>query len=209
MKKTCLFLLAAVLFTTSSFAQNDPNAKKILDAVGAKVKSFKSIVTTFTIKQFNSKGKENGSKTGVISIKGQKYLLRQGKMEVISDGAKTYNFDGNKTITVSAADEPGQTLTPQKILSGAYDKDFSYKLLPAQNNFNVIELKPLDARKAFQKVTVFIDKAKSLIMKAVILDKSNNTVQVSFSALNTSANLADNLFVFNKNKYPKDVEILD
>lgn len=209
MKKFSLFLLASVLMIGQSFAQNDPAAKKILDGVSAKVKTFKSIVTTFTIKQVTSKGKDNGTKTGNISIKGQKYLLKQGKMEVICDGSKTYNFDGNKTITVAAADEPGQSLTPQKILSGAYDKDFSYKLNPAQGNFNVIELRPLDARKNFQKVTIFVDKAKSLITKAVILDKSNNTLQVSFSNINTSANLADNLFVFNKSRYPKDVEILD
>ncbi len=81
--------------------------------------------------------------------------------------------------------------------------------MPAQGNFNFFELKPLDARKNFQKVTVFVDKAKSLITKAVILDKSNNTLQVSFTNINTSANLADNLFVFNKGKYPEDVEILD
>jgi outer membrane lipoprotein-sorting protein len=197
------------MISQSSFAQNDPAAKKILDAVSNKVKSLKSIVTTFTIKQVTSKGRENGTKTGNISIKGQKYLLKQGRMEVICDGSKTYNFDGNKTITVAAADEPGQTLTPQKILSGAYEKDFSYKLAPAQGSFNVIELKPLDARKSFQKVTIFIDKAKNLITKAVILDKSNNILQVSFTNINTSANLADNLFVFNKGKYPKDVEILD
>jgi outer membrane lipoprotein-sorting protein len=209
MKKYCLFLLSLVFVISQSFAQNDPAAKKVLDAVSAKVRSLKSIVTTFSIRQLTSKGKDNGTKTGQISVKGQKYLLKQGRMEVICDGAKTYNYDGNKTVTVAAAEEPGQTLTPQKILSGAYDKDFSYKLMPAQGNFHVIELRPLDARKNFQKVTVYVDKAKSLITKAVILDKSNNTLQVSFTKINTSANLADNLFVFNKGKYPKDVEILD
>lgn len=209
MKKCYIFLIAFAAMAQTVFAQNDPNAKKVLDGVSAKVKSFKTITTTFTIKQFTSKGKASGVKIGNISIKGQKYVLRQGKMEVISDGSKTYNFDGNKTITVSAADEPGQSLTPQKILSGAYDKDFTYKLVPSKTSFHVIELKPIDNRKNFQKVTIYVDKAKSLIVKAEILDKSNNTLQVSFSKLNTSANLADNLFIFNKSRYPKDVEILD
>ncbi len=138
MKKSCLFLLSLVLVISQSFGQNDPAAKKVLDAVSAKVKGLKSIVTTFSIRQVTSKGKDNGTKTGQISVKGQKYLLKQGKMEVICDGSKTYNYDGNKTVTVAAADEPGQTLAPQKLLSGAYGKDFSTKVLPAQVNLIVI-----------------------------------------------------------------------
>ncbi|SJZ53892.1 LolA family protein [Sediminibacterium ginsengisoli] len=204
-----IFLLMFALALNSVSAQNDPNAKKVLDEVSAKVKSFKGISTGFSIKQLTSKGKDNGTKSGTISIKGQRYVLKQGKMEVVSDGSKIYNFDGSKTITVSAADEPGQSLTPQKIMSGAYDKDFSYKLISSKGGFHEIELRPLDNRKNFQKVNIFVDKSKSLITKAVILDKSNNTLVVTFSNLKTNADLPDSYFVFNRSKYPKDVEILD
>lgn len=208
MNKICT-LFAVLLLSGAVSAQNDPNAKKILDAVSAKVKSFKTITANFSIKSCTSKGKSNGVKTGTISTKGQMYMLKEGKNEIICDGSKTYNYDGSKTITVSAVDEAGQTLTPQKILSGAYDKDFSYKLIGTKGNFNEIELKPLDARKNFSKVTIYVDKTKNMITKAVILDKGNNTVQVDFSNINTNKNLADNLFSFNRARYPKDVEILD
>lgn len=208
MKKIYL-LLIAVVATNVLFAQNDPNAKKILDALSAKVKSFKAITGNFTIKSVTSKGKDNGTKTGSISIKGEKYVLKQGKTEVINDGSKTYSYDGNKTVTVTEASESNKSLTPQKILSGSYDKEFIYKLISAAGNFNEIELKPIDARKNFQKVTIFVDKAKGMITKAKVLDKSNNTLEFSFTNLNTSANLTDNTFVFNKAKYGKDVEVLD
>jgi outer membrane lipoprotein-sorting protein len=208
MKKIYL-LLIAVVATNVLFAQNDPNAKKILDALSAKVKSFKAITGNFTIKSVTSKGKDNGTKTGSISIKGEKYVLKQGKTEVINDGSKTYSYDGNKTVTVTEASESNKSLTPQKILSGSYDKEFIYKLISAAGNFNEIELKPIDARKNFQKVTIFVDKAKGMITKAKVLDKSNNTLEFSFTNLNTSANLTDNTFIFNKAKYGKDVEVLD
>lgn len=55
MKKYCLFLLSLVFVISQSFAQNDPAAKKVLDAVSAKVRSLKSIVTTFSIRQLTSK----------------------------------------------------------------------------------------------------------------------------------------------------------
>lgn len=208
MKKLFSFFIV-VLLAFSANAQNDPNAKKVLDLVSAKVKSFTTITANFSINSVSSKGKNNGIKSGVISIKGSKYVLAQGKMQVICDGAKTYNFDGTKTITVTSMEESGQSLSPQKILSGDYAKDFVCKLIGTKAGQSEIEMKPIDPRKNFSKVNVFVDNTKSMITKAVILDKSNNTLVVSFSNMVANKALDNALFVFNKAKYPKDVEILD
>jgi len=209
MKKTILFLLISLSANDLLFAQNDPNAKKILDAVSTKVKSYKGITGAFTIKSITSKGKDNGTKTGNISIKGQKYILKQGKTEIICDAAKIYNFDGSKTVTITPVEESGQTLSPQNLLSNFYDKDFTYKLVSSKTTFHEVELVPNDKRKNFVKVNIFIDKIKNMITKAKILDKSSNTIEFTLNNINTNATLADNLFKFDKNHYPKSVEILD
>lgn len=209
MKKIYLPFLTLALFVNMAFAQNDLNAKKVLDAVSAKVKSFKGISANFTIKSVSSKGKDNGAKAGTIAIKGQKYTLKQGKNEIICDGTNIYNFDGNKTITKSLLEESNQTLSPQNLLSNFYDKDFNYKLVSSVGNVSEIELTPIDKRKSFQKVNIFIDKTKSMITKAKVLDKSNNTLEFVLSNLNTAAILSDASFQFNRAKYPKDAEILD
>jgi len=210
MKKIYILLLAVLSITEFSFAgDNDPNAKKVLDAVSEKFKTFKGITATFSLKSITSKGKDNGTQSGNISIKGQKYLLKQGKTEIISDGTKIYNYDGNKTITISTVEEGGQTLSPQNLLSNFYDKDFSYKLISSSGSFHEIELIPNDKKKNFQKVNVFIDKNKVMITKAIILDKSNNKIQFGLTNLNTNANLPDNIFIYNRSKYPKDAEVLD
>jgi len=209
MKKIYLPFLTLVLFVNMTLAQNDPNAKKVLDAVSAKVKSFKGVTANFTIKSVSSKGKDNGAKTGTIAIKGQKYQLKQGKNEIICDGVSVYNFDGSKTITKSLLEESNQTLSPQNLLSNFYDKDFNYKLVGTVGNLSEIELTPIDKRKSFQKVNIFIDKSKSMITKAKVLDKSNNTLEFVLTNLNTAANLPDANFQFVRSKYPKDAEILD
>jgi outer membrane lipoprotein-sorting protein len=209
MRKIYLPFLTLMLFINTVIAQNDPKAKKVLDAVSAKVKSFKGVTANFSIKSVSSKGKDNGAKTGTISIKGQKYLLKQGKNEIICDGVNIYNFDGNKTITKSLLEESNQTLSPQNLLSNFYDKDFNYKLVSSTGNLNEIELTPIDKRKSFQKVNIFIDKSKNMITKAKVLDKSNNVLEFVLSKLNTSANLPDANFEFVRSKYPKDAEILD
>jgi len=201
-----IFIFCSFLFTN---AQNDPAAKKVIDAFGSKVKTSKGITASFSLKSFNSKGKANGTKALSLSMRGEKYLLKQGKTEIICDGKNVYNFDGAKTITKSAVEENSQTLSPQKLLAGSYDKDFSYKLTNSKGNFNEIEMVPLDKRKNFQKVTLFFNKKTSVLSKASILDKSNNITELGVSNINLNAKLADILFVFNRANYPKDVEILD
>lgn len=209
MKKLYLFTIAFTALITAPFAQNDISAKKILDGVSNKVKTYQTISANFSVKSFTSRGKSNGTKTGTILIKGQKYFLKEGKNEIVNDGAKIYNYDGNKTITVSSVDESSQTLTPQKILSGTYDKDFTFRLVNTKGNFHEIEMKPIDDRKNFKKVTVLVDKVRNMITRATILDKSNNTIQVGFSNLVANKKIADNLFSFNRSKYPRDAEVLD
>lgn len=209
MNKLYACVLFLLFFSGMALSQNDPAAKNVLDAVGAKVRSSKGVTATCILTSFTSKGKANGSQSISLQMKGQKYLLKQGKTEIICDGANVYRFDGEKTITKSSVEESSQTLNPQKLLAGAYDKDFTYKLVSSKGAFHEIEMKPIDNRKNFQKVNLFIDKAKNTFSKARILDKSNNTTELKIANLNLNATVADSKLVFNKSRYPKDVEILD
>ena len=209
MKKIYLFILAVLPIVSSLNAQNDPAAKKILDEVSAKIKTFKAITATFSLKSVSSKGTNNGVRVGSVSLKGQKYIMKQSKVEIICDGSKIYNYDGNKTITVSGVDDAGSTLSPQILLSDFYDKDYTYKLVSSAGNFHQIELIPIDKRKNVKQINIYIDKTKSFITKAKVVDKGNNVTEVTISNTNTNATLSDKAFQFNKDKYPKDVEILD
>ncbi len=209
MKKIYALLPILCLVVFTGFSQNDPAAKKVLDAVGAKVKSSKGITATCTLNSYTSKGKLNGTKALSLSMKGEKYVLKQGKTEIVCDGQNVYSYDGDKTVTKSAVDESSQTLNPQKLLAGAYDKDFTYKLVSSAGAFHEIEMKPIDARKNFTKVNIFVDKAKNVFSKARILDKSNNITELKVGSINLNAVLPESTFTFNKAKYPKDVEVLD
>ena len=202
-------ILLAFLTSFTLNAQKDASAKAILDQMGAKVKDSKGILVSIQMVSKNSQGKAMGTKQIGLKMKGDKYYLKQGLMEILCDGKIIYNFDGANTISKSNVTESDQTLSPQKLLAGNYDKDFNYSLL-AQNSSNAtIELVPLDKRKSFQKVTLVIDKLKSALSSASILDKSNNSTLVKVLSINYNAVLADNLFLFNRAKYPKNVEIFD
>lgn len=203
------FIFLAFFACFSTFAQKDPSAKVILDQIGAKVKNSKGILVSIQMVSKNSQGKAMGTKQISLKMKGDKYSLKQGLMEILCDGLIIYNFDGVNTISKSSVAESDQTLSPQKLLAGNYDKDFNYILLGQTSSNATIELLPLDKRKSFQKVTLVVDKVKSALSSASILDKSNNSTLVKVLSINYTAVLADNLFLFNRAKYPKNVEIFD
>ncbi|MEJ7828206.1 MAG: outer membrane lipoprotein carrier protein LolA [Segetibacter sp.] len=209
MKKLYYLVVALVMIAGSVEAQNDANAKKVLDAVSSKLKTFKGISANFSYISKSRSGKVNNNVAGKIAIKGQKYYIKQGATEIFSDGAKTWNYNGNNEVTVSTPDADNQTLTPQKLLSNFYDKDFTYKLVSSTGNFHEIEMRPIDKRKNFQKVNVFVDKTKTMITKARILDKSSNTIEFALNTINTNASIPDNTFVFNKSKYKKNIEVIE
>ncbi len=209
MKKLYYLVVALVMIAGSVEAQNDANAKKVLDAVSSKLKTFKGISANFSYVSKSRSGKVNNNVAGKIAIKGQKYYIKQGATEIFSDGAKTWNYNGNNEVTVSTPDADNQTLTPQKLLSNFYDKDFTYRLVSSTGNFHEIEMMPIDKRKNFQKVNVFVDKTKTMITKARILDKSSNTIEFALNTINTNASIPDNTFVFNKSKYKKNIEVIE
>ena len=210
MKKFYAFLTALIVLVASVNAQqNDPNAKKILDKVSATMKTFKGVVAGFTYVSKSRAGKVNNNVSGKISIKGDKYYIKQGTNEIFSDGKKTWNYNGANEVTVSTVDGDSKALTPQKMLTNFYEQDFTYKLVSTAGTTNEIELTPIDKRKNFQKVNVFVDKAKMMITKAKILDKSNNIIEFTLTNVNTNASIPEQTFVFDKAKYKKEIEVIE
>lgn len=203
------FLSVLTLLTLSVSAQKDAVAKQLLDLIGAKVKASKGILVNITLTSKNNKGKTLGAKQIALQMKGDKYLLKEGKMEILCDGVNIYNFDGVNSISKSSVADADQTLSPQKLLSGNYDKEFNFKLLSQDNAKATIELYPIDKRKSFQKVTLVINKQQSALSSALILDKSNNMTDVKVGSINYAASLNDKIFLFNRAKYPKNAEIFD
>ncbi|MDB5232529.1 MAG: hypothetical protein JWN76_3334 [Chitinophagaceae bacterium] len=195
------------LFLTG-FAQNDPQAKKILDDVSSRVKGFKGITADFSYITKDRKNIKRNSVIGKISIKGQKYFIKQGSTEIYSDGNKSWNFNGDKEVTVSDIDNDSHTLSPQRLLTNFYDKDFTSKLVSSAGSTYQILMMPVDKRKNFKQVTVFVDKAKKLITKAQVIDKSDNKIEFDLRNVNTNAALPDSRFTFDTKKHP-GVEVIE
>lgn len=217
MKRLCL-ILTSVILATSVFSQNnslgssDPAAKVILDNVSKKFKTFKAVQAMFTLKVEDSKGKIQGTKKGTVYMKGSKYRVTITGQEIFCDGKDVWTYDKSANeVTITQLDLSGNALTPQKLFTNFYDKDFLYKLNGEKKEGAVtvqeIELTPTDKTKNFHKVYVLVDKAKQTIVNTKIMEKGGNKYSYSVNSLNGNANIPDSMFVFDKKKYPGVEEI--
>ena len=216
--KNLLFSIL-LLSSTSVFAQpkgmgkNDADAKKILDGVSAKFKSFKTVTAKFNLKIENSAGKVQGSKSGMVNLKGIKYRINITGQEIYSDGNTTWTYDkSSNEVQINNVERSASTITPQKMFTNFYDKDFLYKTNPdvkvGGKTMTEIELTPIDKSKTFFKVLVDVDKATQTIRQTKVFEKNGNRYTYGIVTMATNGALADGLFVFDAKQHPK-VEVVD
>ena len=209
----CMFAGFSAFSQTSGLGKSDPDAKKILDNVSARFKTYKSVVAGFSLKIENSSGKILGAKTGVVNMKGSKYRVNISGQEIYSDGSNIWTYDkSTNEVQITQFDGSANTITPQKMFTNFYDKDFLYKLngeiKKGNKTVQEIELTPLDKTKTFFKVLVFIDKNSQTIMSTQVFQKTGDRYTYTVTSLKTNTNPPDDLFVFDTKNYPK-VEVLD
>lgn len=217
MKKLLIGVFIFAGFSTFSqtpdLGKSDPDAKKILDNVSTKFKTYKSVVAGFSLKIENSSGKVLGTKTGVVNMKGSKYRVSVSGQEIYSDGSNIWTYDKSANeVQITQFDASANSITPQKMFTNFYDKDFLYKLNDETRKgakiLQEIELTPIDKTKTFFKVLVDIDKTSQSIMSTKVFQKTGDRYTYTVTSLKTNTNPPDDLFVFNTKNYPK-VEVVD
>lgn len=198
---------------TTSSGKNDADAKVILDRVSSKFKSYKTVQANFTLSVTDANGKELGTKKGTVYIKGSKYRVSISDQEIYSDGNNIWTYDkSSNEVQVTKFDPTTNTITPQKMFTNFYDKDFLYKLNGETKRGNKtiqeIELTPIDKTKTFFKVLVGIDKISKNIVSTKLFEKNGNRYIYTVTGLKTNTDLPESLFIFNSKAYP-NVEVVD
>lgn len=218
-KKSILLSIYLVLATTvfaqapKGMGKSDPEAKKVLDAVSIKFKTFKAIKASFALKIENAAGKVQGVKSGSVMMKGVKYRVSITGQEIFCDGTTVWTYDvAAKEVQVSTLDNGSGSITPQKLFTNFYDKDFLFVLGQDVKRggkvYKLVELTPIDKTKPFFKVELEVDKATNVIMSTKVFEKNGNRYLYAINSINTNAVVADESFSFNPKKYP-GVEVID
>jgi outer membrane lipoprotein-sorting protein len=210
-----LYLVTAFsVLSISAMAQtkSDPAAKAVLDAVSAKFKTFTTVEASFSYKVENASGKALSNKNGTIKMKGTKYRVSFSGQEIFCNGTTVWNFDkAANEVSISKLDASGGMITPQKLFTNFYDKDFLYLLngdkKVGNKTLQEIEMTPVDKSKPFHKVYLLIDKAAKTIYSTKVLENAGNRYSYTVTTMKTNAPLADNVFTFDKSKYPGVEEV--
>jgi len=214
MKKifTALMIIIGGFFSVAAqplkgMGKSDPEAKKILDAVSSKFKTFKTVQGKFSLKIENAAGKVLGVKTGNVFMKGNKYRISVTGQEIFSDGSNIWTLDkASKEVTISKIDPSANSLTPQKLFTNFYDKDFLYKLNGTTKSLSEIELTPIDKTKPFFKILLYVD--KNSISTTKLFEKTGIKYTYNTTSLTPNANVPDATFIYDAKKYP-GVEVVD
>ena len=212
----CLTLIFSLFLGTQAqsskgLGSNDPEAKKVLDDVSSKFRTYKTVQAKFVLKVENGSGKSMGAKSGSVFMKGSKYRVSLPDQEIFSDGSNVWTFSKeDNEVTITKIDPSSGSLTPQKLFTNFYDKDFLYKLNGVATlngkKLKEVELTPVDKTKPFFKVLLYVD--KSAINTTKIFEKNGSRYTYSTSSFKPNVVIADATFVFDEKKYP-GVEVID
>jgi outer membrane lipoprotein-sorting protein len=191
---------------------NDPAAKTLLDQASAKIKSYKTVQAVFTLQLQDAQGASQGTKKGTVYMKGNKYVVLITGQEIYSDGKTTWTYDkAANEVTITKVDPGASTLSPQKLFTNFYDKDFLYKMNGEQKmggkTVVEIEMTPINKNQNFHKVYLYVDKKSHLVSSGKMLDKNGNRYIYTINSLKGNANLTEATFNFDKTKHPGVEEV--
>ena len=130
MKKPFLVLLFATL-TGSIYAQYDPDALAILEAMSKKYKTIPSFEANISCTLSNEVEKVNEEFKGKMTVKGEKYRLTLPEQEVVNNGTTIWTYlPDAKEVNIDNYDPASEDLNPTKFYE-IYKKGYKYKIPPS------------------------------------------------------------------------------
>ncbi len=208
MKKQSTLILLLCIFDFFVQAQSNTDAQKILDKAAAKIQSSKGISVNFSLTQKDKLNYVVANTKGILKLKGTKYYIKQEKNEIFCNGIQIWNYDGQNEVTVAKTGNDEDEFTPQQILTGVNKKDFETALAPSNGTNYQVQLIPVDKRRNFKQVILYVNKSTYLMSKAAITDKSNSVTEINFSNIFLNSSFPDSQFVFDPSKHP-GVEVVN
>lgn len=207
MQRFAGILLFFTLTAVSLHAQDAQKAKSMLDAVSAKIKSYKNITIDFRYQVSSPKKNMNQESRGNVVLQGDKYVLNFMGVTRIFDGKKVYNIvPEDEEITISKADgQKNDGLTPSKMLT-FFSSGYKYSmdiLQPVKGRkIQYIKISPIDPNSGEKYVLIGIDQQTKHIYTLIQVGKDGSKTTFTINSFRTNQPLSKNHFTFTESKYP-------
>jgi outer membrane lipoprotein-sorting protein len=206
------FLFCLILTAQFSYAQYDPKAKEILDAMSEQYQKIGSFESDFSYSMENPSQSISEDFEGEIIVKGDKYRLNMGGQEIINDGETVWTYlEEVNEVNIDDYDPSEGDISPTQIYN-AYQRGFKYVYLEDQTEngatYHIIDLLPENSDNQFFKIKLHISKDEKTLNKWQIFDKNGTIYTYQISNFNPEVEISNDVFSFDKSKYA-GVEVVD
>lgn len=209
--KNIVFILLAGLFVMPVFAQQE-SAKGILDKTSSVFRKAGGIDAGFTIK-IKMKAQPDGTVTGNIRLKGEKFMLKTADAVTWFDGTTQWSYQvRNEEVSVSnPTEEELQGINPYALLS-IYQKGFnsamgSTKLFSGKAVYEVV-LTATDKRNEISRLKLYIARDTYQLLYIYVGLRNGDRNEITITSYKDGLKMDDSLFVFDKKQYPR-AEVID
>lgn len=212
MKKIGLVFILVALMVNVGWAQKDPKALAVLDAMSAKYQNIVAFKAKLVYKLENSAEKLNETFRGEITVMGEKYRLKIGEQEIINNGTTiwTYLREVNE-VNIDNYYPEDDPMAPSKMYT-IYQQGYEYSFVEEKKRkgriVQIIDIEPDNKDEPFYKIRLTIDKVDKTLVNYKVFDKNGNRYLWSVSDFDSDIKLTASHFEFDPSKY-KDVEIID
>lgn len=211
--KTITSILLIFLLTGYTSAQNQNDAKVLLDKAYATYEASDGIRLSFKSTMTDRDGAAYAPQSGEAYIKGDKFKLEMEAMDIWFDGKTQWVLmkDVNE-VNISAPTASEIAAISPLALLGIYKNGFTLKT-PASKTINgrsthLIDMVPVNQNRDFKSITAAIDKESGNIIQVILTMADGMKNKIDISGYNTNHQFNDDTFRFNKNDHP-GVEIVD
>jgi outer membrane lipoprotein-sorting protein len=210
-KKFILTLLSFALIS-NVFAQKDPKARNVLDAMSAKYQSIPSFQADLAYTMTNKVENISEEFNGKISVKGDMYRLAMQGQEIYNDGETVWTYLSDvPEVTIDNNNPEAGDITPSSIFN-IYKEGYKYIYLNSFTDggktYDVVDLVPDDKDAQYFKVRIEIGAKDQLLRKFILFDREGSEYAYVISNFKSDVNLADSHFKFDSSKLSED-EIID
>ena len=211
MKKSIITLIL-LLSGTLMFAQYDPKALEILEAMSDKYKNLTSFEANLTSSLTNDTDGIHEEFKGKITVKGDKFKLILDDQEIINNGTTVWTYlSSANEVNIDNVDPDTDEMNPSKFYL-MYKKGYKYLYLEDQTDggvlCEVVDLVPEKKDAQYFKIRMNINKKDKTIQSWTMFDKSGNRYKYAISKFVPNVNVTESFFSFDPKKYP-GVEVID
>lgn len=205
MKKNIVLIVCIFAFL-NILAQNDSDAKQLLDNVSKTMSSYDNVSINFEYVLNNKTEDVRQELNGDVVLQGDKYVVNLFGSTQMYDGSKTYTIiPENEEINISNVDiDDENTLTPSKFFS-FYKSGYTYRMddLKSINGKQTqfVKLTPIDTDSEVSAVLIGVELKNNHINQVVEIGKNGTDTILTVKKMMVNQNITSAMFKVDEKKY--------